>query len=254
MVGKKNMFWNRFPKQFIPLTIIFIMAVAALVLARAFLVPESFGKYGHYRADAVEEIAALPVVYAGAKACGDCHDDIVSLKGGSHHQGVACEACHGPAAAHTENPDEVKPQIPQGRGHCPICHGYNPSRPSGFPQIMPDRHNPGRPCIACHNPHSPTLPSAPEECAACHREIANDKMVSPHTMLACAQCHTVPVEHLTSPRIARAEKPTDKSTCAQCHSRVGGKKLVAPIVDFETHGAGYLCWDCHYPHHPEANL
>jgi len=248
------MFRHKFPRQLVPLAVIFILVLAALLIARAFLVPVSFGEYGPYRANATEEIAAQPVVYAGAKSCADCHDDIVALKTGSHHQGVACEACHGPAAAHAESPDEVKPQIPRGRGFCPLCHGYNPSRPSGFPQILPDRHNPGRPCIACHNPHNPTLPRTPEECDACHREIANDKMVSPHTMLACTQCHAVPKEHLTSPRAARALKPTDPSTCAPCHSESGGKKLEAPIIDFQTHGGRYLCWDCHYPHHPEANL
>ena len=186
------MFWNKFPKQFVPLSIIFVLAIAALILARVFLVPASFGKYGFYRADAVDEIAARPIAYAGAKACADCHDDKVSLKAGGHHQSVACETCHGPAEAHIESPDEVKPVIPQGRGQCPICHGYNPSRPSGFPQIMPDRHNPGRPCIACHDPHNPTTPNVPEECDACHRGIANDKMVSPHAMLACTQCNMVP--------------------------------------------------------------
>lgn len=246
--------WTRVPKQLFPLAALFGLALAALITARTLLVPESFGIYGHYRADVVDEIAAQPVVYAGAKVCNDCHDDIVELKEGSHHAGVACETCHGPAWAHTEAPDEVTPDIPRGRGFCPLCHGYEPSRPSGFPQILADRHNPGRPCMACHNPHNPLLPRAPGECAACHRDIANVKMVSHHTMLACTQCHAVPQEHLTSPRFARAQKPTDASTCATCHSRSATGEFEAPIIDFETHGDRYLCWDCHYPHHPEANL
>jgi len=62
------------------------------------MVPESFGKYGHYRANAVDDVMNLDIAYAGFEACADCHDDVVETKAGSRHAGVACESCHGPAA------------------------------------------------------------------------------------------------------------------------------------------------------------
>ena len=245
---------TKFPKQLIPLAVIVVGGIAALIVARAFLVPESFGKYGHYRADAVDEIKTQQFIYAGTGICNDCHNDIVDLKAKSFHKGVSCEVCHGPALAHTEAPDEITPEAPRGRGYCPLCHGYDPSRPSGFPQIIADRHNPGKPCMSCHNPHKPLLPHAPEECSACHRNEANLKVVSHHAELLCTQCHLVPSEHLTSPKFVRAEKPSDVSTCAVCHSPEGEKRMKAPLIQFESHSGRYVCWDCHFPHHPEAIL
>jgi hypothetical protein len=231
---------------------LFVAVIAALVFARRMLVPETFGKYGHYRAQAVEEVAAQEIAYAGYAACADCHDDIYELKSQSHHKTVACEACHGPAAQHIEAPDEYLPKVPRGRGLCPVCHGYNPSRPSGFPQIIPTQHNPGKACMSCHNPHNPLLPRTPEECSACHRSIANVKIVSHHATLPCTQCHVVPKEHLVNPKFVRARKPTNRSTCGHCHARGADSPREIPRIDIETHGERYMCWDCHYPHYPEA--
>ena len=53
---------SRFPQQVIPLAILFGLAIVGLILIRHFLVPDTFGEYGHYRAKAVDEIAALPVI------------------------------------------------------------------------------------------------------------------------------------------------------------------------------------------------
>ena len=47
---------SKIPQQVISLVTIAVLAIAALVAARIMLVPKSFGKYGHYRADAVTEI------------------------------------------------------------------------------------------------------------------------------------------------------------------------------------------------------
>ena len=121
------------PNQFIPLIILFAAFFTALIVARDILVPDSFGDIGHYRADAVGEVASLDIVYAGADACADCHDDIYETKLNSNHRGVSCEVCHGPAANHIEDQEEFIPDAPRDRGDCELCHGYNMSRPSGFP-------------------------------------------------------------------------------------------------------------------------
>lgn len=244
---------SRFPRQVVPLIVLFSLAVVALIVSRQLLVPKSFGKYGHYRANAVSEIASQEMVYVGAETCGECHDDIYAKKSGSNHNGVACEVCHGPGAKHVEAPDEFTPDAPRERGLCPLCHGYNPSRPSGFPQILPELHNPGKACMSCHDPHDPTLPNAPSDCSACHREIANRKMVSHHATLECRACHTVPKDHWENPRYARAIKPRDNSTCARCHDRKADSPREIPRVDVVSHAERYKCWDCHYPHFPEAN-
>lgn len=243
----------RIPQQLIPISIGFAAVIAAIILARHFLVPPSFGEYGHYRADVLDEIAALDVSYGGVELCGECHDDIVEAKSGAFHRGLACETCHGPAALHAEAPDEHLPIVPEGRKTCLLCHGYSAARPSGFPQVIPERHNVGQTCMECHNPHEPALPRAPEDCSACHRKIWSQKTVSPHAALACADCHDVLPEHMTNPSVVAAAKPTTRSRCGRCHGEDADSPRGIPRIDMATHGERYLCWDCHYPHYPEAN-
>ena len=243
---------RRIPQQIVPLALIFAAAIAALIIARKLLVPATFGDLGYYRAAAVGEIAAQPISYAGAKACLECHDDIDQAKRQSKHRGLSCEVCHGDAARHVEAPDEVKLVKPTGRGYCPLCHGYSPARPTGFPQINAELHNPGRACMSCHNAHNPMLPHAPEECGACHRQIASQKTVSHHATLACTTCHETPEGHLTNPNVVEAQKPKTKELCGKCHGQGADSPPEIPRVDLESHGGRYVCWDCHYPHFPEA--
>lgn len=245
------------PQQLTRLLVVFAILIAGLLLARHFLVPPTFGKLGHYRAAAIDSVAARPVHYAGQQVCVDCHDDIVALKEQSRHSSVACEVCHGPAAAHADDPDSGVPPAPRDRSKCPLCHGYNPARPTGFPQIDPLTHNPTQPCITCHNPHQPVTPHIPEECSACHGEVARTKAVSPHALLPCVRCHQTPEEHKVNPWLARPGKPRTRALCGECHARgaEAPKEILQaiPRIKMESHGNGYVCWQCHYPHHPEAN-
>lgn len=240
------------PQQLIPLGILFIAALVALIVVRHFLVPPTFGEYGHYRATAIDDNLDKTVYYAGFSICADCHDDISDMKAGSNHHGVSCEVCHGPAAKHIEDPTEFTPEAPRSRGFCPLCHEYDPARPSGFPQIIEINHNPGQACITCHNPHEPVPPHTPEECNACHRDIANQKSVSHHATLKCTKCHQVPQQHLIDPQSALAQKPKARTLCGQCHAKGADSPKTIPRIDMDRHGERYLCWDCHYPHHPEA--
>ncbi len=242
------------PQQLIPLAIIFAVMITSLLIVRAFLVPESFGEYGHYRADAVDEIMSQDITYAGYEACYDCHDEQYELKQNSHHANVSCEVCHGAAAAHINEPDEFTPSAPRERGYCPLCHGYDPARPSGFPQIITVLHNPGQACISCHDPHNPQLPHPPSSCSACHREIASRKMVSHHALLPCEKCHSVENEHLVDPRSSNPTRPESRKFCGQCHSKDADSSREIPRINMQEHEPRYLCWDCHYPHQPRAEL
>ena len=180
---------------------------------------------------------------------------IDNIKKNSYHRTVNCEACHGPAAAHIAsfNEDEiVLPTVPRKRGSCPLCHEYNPAKPTGFPQIDPVTHNPVKPCISCHDPHAPTPPEVPGECSACHAHIARSKALSPHAMLECTQCHIVPEEHKTYPRSYLPSKPISRADCGKCHHESAESDKFIPRIDIATHGEEYLCWQCHYPHYPEA--
>jgi len=242
----------KLPGPVVRILLAFILVIAALVVIRAKFVPESFGDIGHYRADAIPEIAALPISYAGLQACVECHDDTGEKKARSYHRGLTCEGCHEAGAAHVADPAESTPFMPTGRTVCLRCHEYLASRPTGFPQIIEKIHNPMEPCTSCHDPHDPTPPQVPGECSACHAAIARTKAVSHHWTLPCETCHDASPEHMENPRAALPLKPTERKFCGQCHGREASSPASIPRVDLESHGGRYLCWQCHYPHDPEG--
>jgi ribosomal protein S27AE len=238
----------KIPDQIVRLAIVFLVLIGAISWIWLAL-PPSLKERKLQRAAAVERERDRAIRYAGSAICAACHPAQYAIKKAGYHQGLSCETCHGPAAAHTRNPAAVKPQVPTGRKFCPLCHAYNPSRPVGFPQINPVVHNPLVPCTTCHNPHDPKPPRTPESCAACHRGFARQKAVSPHALLECTTCHTAPEAHKITPWIVPVTKPSTREFCGQCHSKES-KVAGPPKIDLATHGEKYLCWQCHYPHMP----
>lgn len=243
--------WNKFPEQIKRLVVVFAVVISLFIIIRPILIPSDFGEYGHYRSSAVTEIITQERKYAGRQICYDCHDDIVELKLSGYHRNLSCEVCHGPAAAHTED-DEVELTAPRERSYCPVCHEYLPSRPTGFPQIIPASHNPMKPCISCHNPHDPKPLETPKECEACHAQIANTKSLSKHVYIPCTRCHETPEQHKVRPRQVFAGKPANREFCGGCHGLDALSDKSIPRIDLQSHEESYVCWQCHYPHQPEA--
>jgi hypothetical protein len=230
---------------------VFAIAVALTIALRSRFVPESFGEIGHYRADAVDVIAAQETRFAGWQLCLECHDEVAEVKSNSYHRTLSCEVCHGPASDHADDP-EVSPDLPTERGAaCLYCHEYLPSRPTGFPQIIERVHNPMEACVDCHEPHDPTPPEVPGACSACHAQISRMKAVSHHRTLACETCHEAAPQHRQDPRAYLAKKPTERQFCGECHAPGADSPEKIPRVDISSHGGRYLCWQCHYPHFPE---
>lgn len=240
---------GKIPEQIRRLSVVIGIIVVGVLVARFYIIPPSLIETRIHREATVQREIAKEVRFAGTTACSVCHAQESELKKSSFHQNLSCESCHGAAAAHTTNPMGIKPFAPRDRKFCPVCHEYDPSRPTGFPQINPVVHNPLKPCVSCHNPHDPKPPTAPEECSACHAEIARTKAVSPHALVGCTACHKAPKEHKLNPRSVKPTIPNTREFCGQCHGQKADRKD-APKVDLSTHGDRYLCWQCHYPHLP----
>src|SRR6266545_415219 len=220
----------RIPEQVKRLAVVIAVIVAGVLVTRFYAIPRSLVSTDLHRASTIERELAKPVKLAGSETC---------------------EGCHGPAAKHADDPTAVKPPAPRDRKFCPVCHAYDASRPTGFPQINPTVHNPLKPCIACHNPHDPVPPRTPQACSACHAQIERTKAVSSHALLACTTCHTVSEQHKRAPRTALPSKPQAREFCAKCHGKDSPQKE-PPKIDVTTHGTPYLFWQCHYPHLPEG--
>ena len=134
-----------------------VAGLAVFVIVRGALVPSDFGVYGFYRAGALDEIAARPPAFAGHDVCETCHTPVFDLRKTARHANLNCEACHGPAAKHAENPLEIKPKTLEARMLCLTCHTKLAGKPAFMPQIVPADHAGDADCTACHQPHAPKI-------------------------------------------------------------------------------------------------
>ncbi len=143
----------KIPPQILRLILLTIGIVGSYMVARAFLRPSSFGQYGWYRGDALEEIAARKPAFAGRQSCDECHSEVLQKVARFEHKTVSCESCHGPALAHGDNPDLKLARLTDA--DCMRCHESNVSRPKWLKQIALKDHFRGQRCVECHLPHQP---------------------------------------------------------------------------------------------------
>ena len=169
---------------------LFVIAFLVFWVIRGYVVPKSFGQYGHYRGAALGELAAHPAKFAGHETCETCHSDVADIHQKGAHAHVNCEACHGalyqrlpvpeqpkpnlyerlvalvvkpippdpPILLHADDPTSVIPVKPDTAALCVRCHTASAAKPKGFPQIVVADHYAAA-CESCHNPHSPAMGS-----------------------------------------------------------------------------------------------
>lgn len=180
---------NKLPKHISRLLFLLGFSLLFAVALRSYLVDPSFYEYGHFRADAVPELAAADPVYKGSAFCIQCHEQRKSDWSAGKHTAVQCEVCHG---RYLGCPENGKAMLPDNTINlCTMCHLSMPARPAHHPQIVLAEHpfaDEEKPqCKTCHNPHSPTVeelldeapgvgvpeavvqaPAAAEKCLKCH--------------------------------------------------------------------------------------
>jgi hypothetical protein len=139
----------------IRLAVVLVAAVGLFAVARQSIVPAGFGKYGHFRAGALQDNQTKALAYAGREACGVCHADTATSLQGSRHAAIGCESCHGPQFRHSEEPSAHKVALPNAQSLCARCHEANAGRPKFLPQVVALEHSGGEACTGCHQPHSP---------------------------------------------------------------------------------------------------
>jgi len=158
----------------------FALVFILFLVMQQVLKPSSFGKLGHYRADAIPENEMKPLNYAGSARCTKCHEDMATDKAIGFHAQLQCEVCHGPGLKHVlyadrfkdgKLPDSLKLHKPDERIECAKCHQLNAARikitfdtvnNTMIHQVNTLTHNPvnkktneALKCIECHNPHQP---------------------------------------------------------------------------------------------------
>ena len=138
---------------------LFLAGFCVFLIARQAFVPAGFGKYGHFRAGALDDVRAKPIHFAGREACGMCHPGQLQALTSGKHAGVACEACHFAQSAHanSDDPSQHKPVLPDTKILCRRCHEKNSAKPAGFPQVVVAEHAGEEACNSCHVPHKPSM-------------------------------------------------------------------------------------------------
>jgi len=144
-------------EHLIRLVLVAAILVVVFLVVRNVVGPAGFGKYGHYRAEALDDVRARAVSFAGRQACEACHGEVVQTKNQGKHAQVGCEACHGPLAAHAGDPIANQAVKPDPATLCVRCHEADSAKPKGFPQVISSEHAGGTSCGACHNPHRPAI-------------------------------------------------------------------------------------------------
>jgi hypothetical protein len=144
------------PPQIPRLALAFAIFISLFLVLRHFLVPDTFGEYGHYRGASLIDNQLPEIHYAGQQACFDCHQDIEDKKAQDVHSSIHCETCHGPGQKHVVSSEAADIIKPSGREFCGRCHSVNPARRlNAVFQVDLNKHNVGKNCTECHNPHQP---------------------------------------------------------------------------------------------------
>ncbi len=211
--------------------------IAGIVIKTA-LIPDSFGKYGHYRGNWLDEATQYPTVNQGKFVCQECHAEIFQTHEKDVHVSVQCENCHGPGKKHVDfhkkiggdlTKEQAKMNILKDNQTCLYCHRQLKARPKFFPQIDPGVHfeflkvkDKNTTCFSCHSPHEPLFlvkkisearvhPTI-HECKSCHESNVSEPRPANHPMIfECKYCHKELVEDYQN-------KKHKFLACTSCHN------------------------------------
>ena len=73
------------------LAAVFAVGIALFLGLRWLLVPADYGLIGPYRASALAQNQAKPIVYAGQLVCIECHADVAEVRKTNAHARISCE-------------------------------------------------------------------------------------------------------------------------------------------------------------------
>ncbi len=199
------------PQHILRLVSILVIALILAVVAANYFTDSSFYRFGHYRADAVVELASGTPQFQGSDSCQDCHAPVSIVWNEGIHISIQCEVCHGAGAGH---PDDNKLIVPTDAVRlCSQCHEAMPARPETQPQIVinehPFPHEQPLACTTCHNAHAPAIGGStrqtPSPAAAAEKDTTS---AAPAKQIVVSADSTKPVPPLVA-------------QCGACHGAAG---------------------------------
>jgi cytochrome c553 len=236
------------PKHVRRLMLLIVGFAVVAVAVRYILVDKSFYEYGHYRGNAVAEIAHDKPKFQGTEFCKSCHAAQFAQWSKGVHDGVKigkvvkCEVCHGPGGGRDPvknyvnattgpiHPTNLKLVIPNDtRALCTLCHEKMPARPLQQAQVVIEDHAGTLQCTVCHDPHSPRTflgalgaPAHPgnpasgkgktEACAGCHGNAGVSRGLPGPTLAGQSEAYLV--EALTAYKTGKRNNELMKAMVA----------------------------------------
>ncbi len=195
------------PKHIVRLLVLMVLFGAVVYAAKQYFTVRSFYMYGHYRGNAVADIASDKPKFKGSASCAPCHAaQSTEWSSGVHHSAalgkvVQCEVCHGPGGSRdvkgmfehvstgNDHPNNLKMAVPTDTVKlCTLCHEKIAGRPAQQPQIVVADHDGTLQCTTCHNPHSPMTIAGSVPAGAPPGDAAAGKTLA----AVCAGCHAAP--------------------------------------------------------------
>ena len=145
--------------------LVFVAIISLVVIGKILITPDSWGEYGYFRGDYIDEEAQKTMKYGTNISCVECHEEVYELKHKSSHKRLSCEICHSAVSDHVRDNKKFA-DMPTKQGDpqvemCLNCHKKIEGRPEKFPMIDHknhlDKHNvkSTHSCDQCHTVHAP---------------------------------------------------------------------------------------------------
>jgi len=202
------------PKHIVRLLVLIAVVAIVAIAAKKILTADTFYQYGHYRGNAVAEIASKVPKLQGSASCQSCHKEVyaewaVGIHRKSTKNGVVqgvvikygpnCEVCHtGPAGNHPSK--EAMPLSVEDKVTT-ITHLEHKVHPANVPgrNLMLSPEDMRGICLNCHE----KLEARPKE----QRQVAVDSHSGKEPCTTCHNPHSPRVNFAALPR-----PPVDPNT------------------------------------------
>jgi cytochrome c553 len=201
------------PKHIVRLLVLIAVLAIVAIAAKKFLTPDSFYQYGHYRGNAVAEIASKVPKLQGSASCQSCHKEVYAAWAAGIHRKA------------TKN-DVVQGVVVKNGPNCEVCHtgpaGNHPSK-EAMPLSIEDKVTT---ITHKHIDHPADVPG-------------RNLLLSPEDMRGiCLNCHEkLEARPKEQPQVA-VDSHSGKEPCTTCHNphspRVDFASVPRPPVDPNT--------------------
>lgn len=219
------------PKHIVRLLFLIAAVATVAVAAKSFFRADSFYQYGHYRGNAVAEIASKVPRLQGSASCEPCHKKVYAewtagihlkatrknaIQGVVYKYGPGCEVCHtGPAGNH---PSKEAMQLSVEDKITTITHREPKVHPANVPgrKLLLSPEDMRGVCLNCHE----KLAGRPSE----QRQIEVDSHSGKELCIKCHNPHSPRIDFAKLPRDKRGDAQAGKITaaaCSGCHGAAG---------------------------------